>query len=275
MATDLGSWFNQVFEVSKRSFWRICQAWLLYLAALVIPVGVGITAAVLLGIRASRQGTDDPVTVVTIVAIMVLAVLFSWAAAAWAQVASVYLAVTDAAGRREPIGRALRFGAHRVGPMFGWALVAGMLSLIGYLLLIVPGIYLSVVLSASLVGVVAFERAGIGRCFVLIKNRFWPTCGRLLLGMLLIGAYQVLLQFVYTLLMLPILPLVGMGSSLEAGTQITLAVVGGILLLVVSMVTALPLSVFLTAIVVVTYAELRGHEQPGATAGLLADELSR
>lgn len=274
---DLGGWLNRVFEVTKRSFWRICLIWLLYAAALLVPVGGGFAAAVWLLARGATRD-PDPLAIGAAAAIVAFAVLFSWVTSAWALRSSIYLAVTDAVGRRDTPRQALRFGRRRLGPLIGWAFLAGVLVTFGFVLLIVPGMYLAVVLGASVVGVVVFERAGLGRCFDLIKNRFWVTFGRLALAMLLVGAYQMAAQVVFSMLLLPVLPfagpMIGTASSPEVPVAIPLIAVFLGVLVALSMVVWLPLAAFHSALAVVTYAELRAHRQPGLTAAVLAAELT-
>lgn len=271
---DLGGWLNLTFEITKRSFWRIAKIWLVYIAALLLPVGGGLTVAAWMITLASGQRTVDPVTATTVIAIFVFVILFTWVTAAWAQAASVHLAVTDAVGWRVPVAQALRLTSSRVGALFGWSVLGGLLITLGALL-IVPGIYLAVVLGATLTGVAMIERAGIGRCFALIKNRFWPTFGRLALGYLLIMAYQTVAQFLFIIVLVPLVPLAAIGNTLDAPVLIALAAVSGLLLLLVTVVVTLPIMVYVVALHVVTYAELRNHEQPGTSAATLAAELVR
>ncbi|GAA5158763.1 hypothetical protein GCM10023321_38950 [Pseudonocardia eucalypti] len=264
---DLGGWLDRSIQLIRRSFWPLTLIALIALGAIVVAAGViaGVTLAVVQGVPNLPEAlVTVPIGVGALVTIGVFAV---------GQGAMVGVAVTDAAGRRMDIGEALRLGARRALPLTGWWALGALAIAVGAVLLIVPGMYLGVVLGASLTCVVVIERAGIGRCFELVKDRFWATFGRLVLAWLLQQAYQLVAQLV---LMIPLgigFGLIGLGN---AGTSpgalgFVLFALAGVLLLAVM----IPMPVISTAMTVVTYAELRGRQQPGATAGLLAEELSR
>jgi hypothetical protein len=125
------------------------------------------------------------------------------------------------------------------------------LAALGFVLVILPGVYLMIVFT-TLAGVVVVERAGIRRCFTLVNPRFLPTAGRILLTTLA-GIVYVAIVFALT------------GGYSPSGSVIV-AIVREILLI--------PAGVVAAAVVVVTYAELRFHERGGNTDTLVA-ELSR
>ena len=97
-----------------------------------------------------------------------------------AQAASVYVVGKQASGEEVGAGPALSFAAGRALPLLGWGILAAILIGVGFILLVIPGIYLMVVFAASLTGVIMFERAGIGRTFSLVNPAFGQTLGRLL-----------------------------------------------------------------------------------------------
>jgi hypothetical protein len=277
---DLGGWFKRVFGVLRRSFGRVLllQGVVLLAAGVIELVTVqnvisnlaGSVSA--LGEAGALEGTGDPsqlspaivgafaslfspVTVIAWLAFMVIAV--------FAQAASWYVVVGDAAGERTSISAALRLSARRVLPLLGWGLLANLIAAAGFVLLVVPGIYLMIVFGSTLVGVVVVERRGIGRCFALLKGRFWATTGRLLLAGVILGGYSVIVSIVVT----PVV--VGLASN---GIDLTTGIVMAML---VNLVLSIPASVAMVAVVVVTYAELRGHERPGVSTPTLAAELAR
>lgn len=264
---DLGGWFDRSIQMIRRSFWPLTLLALVALGAIVVLAGVivGVTIAVTRGVpNLPEVSITVPLGVGALLAIGVFAVV---------QGAMVGVAVTDAAGRRMGIGEALRLGARRALPLTGWWALGALAIAVGAMLLIVPGVYLGVVLGASLTCVVVIERTGIGRCFELVKDRFWATFGRLVLAWLLQQAYQLVAQLV---LMIPLgfgFGLLGLGY---AGTSpgalgFVLFALAGVLLLAVM----IPIPVITTAMTVVTYAELRGHERPGTTTAALAAELEQ
>jgi hypothetical protein len=277
---DLGGWFKRVFGVLRRSFGRVLllQGVVLLAAGVIELVTVqnvisnlaGSVSA--LGEAGALDQTGDPsqlspaivgafaslfspVTVIAWLAFMVIAV--------FAQAASWYVVVGDAAGERTSISAALRLSARRVLPLLGWGLLANLIAAAGFVLLIVPGIYLMIVFGSTLVGVVVVERRGIGRCFALLKGRFWATTGRLLLAWVILGGYSVIVSIVVT----PVV--VGLASN---GIDLTTGIVMAML---VNLVLSIPAGVAMVAVVVVTYAELRGHERPGVSTPTLAAELAR
>jgi hypothetical protein len=277
---DLGGWFARVFGVLRRSFARV----LLLQGVVLLAAGVIelVTVQSLINNLASSASaleaagalgqTDDPsrlspaivgafaslfspVTVIAWLAFMIIAV--------FAQAASWYVVVGDAAGERTSVGNALRLSARRVLPLLGWGLIANLLAAVGFVLLLVPGLYLMIVFGSTLVGVVVVERRGIGRCFALLKGRFWATTGRLLLAGVIVGGYSVVVSLVVTPLV------VGLASN---GLDLTS---GLVMAMLVNLVLSIPLGAVMVAVVVVTYAELRGHERRGVSTSTLAAELAR
>jgi MFS family permease len=67
-----------------------------------------------------------------------------------------------------------------VFPLLGLMIIMGIILMLGFLLFIIPGIYLMVVLSLS-IPALFFERKGIiesiGRSFRIIKGKWWSTFG--------------------------------------------------------------------------------------------------
>ncbi|WP_165822176.1 hypothetical protein [Hymenobacter edaphi] len=77
-------------------------------------------------------------------------------------------------------GEAWDEGKRYLLPMIGYSIVAGVLVMIGYFLLVLPGIYLSIAV-LLLPCVVVFEEADLGstlsRCLQLIRGKWWSTFG--------------------------------------------------------------------------------------------------
>lgn len=180
-----------------------------------------------------------------------LLILFALIIGAMVQVASVWLIVKDTE-RPAPIAGALRFGVGRMLPLIGWEILAGLMIVVGFIL-IIPGIYLAVVMVPSLVGAVVFDRVGIKRCFQLARGQFFALFGRCLMALLFAAAYSQLVSLVIKLIF-------GSADSSAWGSE----VVSGLL--------NLPLQVIASAFVVITYAELRGREGP-TTARQLSAQL--
>jgi hypothetical protein len=194
---------------------------------------------------AQLSGLDGFTAFVGLVVMIAVAVL--------AQGTAMYVSVRDAAGQRVDSAEALRFALQRAPALLGWGLVAGALTMLGLLMLIVPGVYFAVVFGATLTGVVTVERAGIQRCFALVNRRLGPTFARMGLALLVAVAYSLVSDFVVHALSTT-------GSFQEALLQAVMSV---------------PLGVAAVGVLVVTYAELRFHETGSVLTDTLAAELNR
>jgi hypothetical protein len=248
---DLAGWFDRADGIVRRSFRPLLA---IMTVSAVISAVHGLTA---IPTPPPEPGTDfadqvfaQPVPyLVAVLSYLVLLLVTSFL-----QAMAVYMAVRDADGRPTTFGEAARYAAGLAAPLLAWWLVAGLLVLVGSFFLLVPGIYLGVVLLSTVTMVVLVERRGIGRCFALIKGRFWATFGRMLLLTVLTVAYLAL-------------------TSL-----ITHAVTGDLLgdvALVLLEILTIPLGIVLTAFLIVTYTELRGHENAAVTTSQLTAEMSR
>lgn len=173
--------------------------------------------------------------------------------ALFAQGASVFVAIRDAVGRPVPASDALRFAAGRALPLLGWGLLAGLIAIVGYVLLILPGIYCTIVFAAALTGVVIVERGSIDRAFTLVNRRFLPTAGRLLVIAVMAFAYSIAVGVFVSIFTEP----------------------GGLAERLLTGLLMLPVSLVSVGVAVVTYAELRFHENPSVSSGWLAAELER
>ena len=269
--SDLGGWFDRWLRVCRRSYWRLTKLALLAGTALLVLGGV--LAGVLVGwsaaTRVATQSGNGELAhglligvPVTLIALAMMAVVII------AQSAMITIVVTDAAGRRLTLWEAVMLASRRVLSMALWWLAAPLAVLVGILLLVVPGIYLAIVFNATLTCVIVIERAGGGRCFDLIKDRFWATLGRLLLGWVVLHVGQYAATLVFSL---PMGLLVALQSSRPSlGLEITT----GAALLLMTTLFVLAYLVANTAMIVVTYAELRGRENRFCTTARLADEVT-
>jgi hypothetical protein len=158
-----------------------------------------------------------------------------------AQGVSVYYVTYDAAGQRVSLGDAFRFGVSRAPALLGWGILAALLTFVGFVLLVLPGVYLLLVFTATLTGVIMYERGAIDRCFSLFNRRFWPTVGRVILYLVAAGIYQGLVQFIVQ-------------SAFGADSAIGQTLI---------QILAIPVALFAVGVSVVTYAELRHWEAPG------------
>ena len=250
---DFNGWFQRIIGVVRHSFTALAV-----LVAIITPISVvirALQAAVKPDLTALRYGAGAAAdvdaamgqyTVVTLAGLLILLV-----ASAYVNSAAVFVVIRDAAERPTSALDALRLGAGRALPLLGWQLATGIMMGVGLILLLVPGLYVAIVFSASLLGVVVVERQGIGRCFALVNRRFLATADRVLLYFMITVAYCVAVALITG----------GFGTT-------------SVIMIIIQQILLIPLGIVAAAFAVVTYAELRFHEQ-GATTETLAAELHR
>jgi hypothetical protein len=195
-----------------------------------------------------------------------LAIIVSFVLRAIASLATAHLITRDAAAEqlgtttRAQWGDGLRFAMSRIWPMLGWGLVTGLLTVVGFVLCIAPGVWLGVVFFSSVTGVIAFERGhAFERSFALIKGQWWSMFGRAaMMSVLWWGV-----SFVVGLLTIAIF-----GTSI--GDRSTAAIIAS---QIITTVIGLPLAMLLSIAAVIAYAELRSKER-FTTAGQLASEAA-
>jgi hypothetical protein len=247
VAVAFGEWWSKVMGVLGRSW----QSLLLIQLAIVLPILILVALGGALAGMGARTATPQAVLSAGALAWIFLSALVVVAVSLLAQGASVYVVAREAVGSPVRAGEALAFGASRALPLLGWGLLAGLMTAIGLILLILPGLYLLIVFGSALTGVIMFEHRGIGRSFELANRKFWPMAGRLL-SFLLVG-------LVYNAVVGAIV-----GAFLA---QRSLAYE-----LLVNILT-LPLTLATVGVAIVSYVELRHHEDPRVNSQVLAGEL--
>jgi len=151
-----------------------------------------------------------------------------------------------ALGRTVRAGAALRFGLARFGSLLWLAILAGLVTAVGFLALILPGIYLIVALSvASPVVVIEGHRGivAIQRSRSLVKGRWWATLGALLPTMLLVGAGAIVVE-----------------TTLRVSGSVSGFALAQALGVVVLQALLVPLT---TATAVAIYLDLHARKEPG------------
>jgi hypothetical protein len=258
---DLRGWFDRIVGVVRRSSMPLLAIQLpVALAVSLISYGMslaigapsgGAALAELGPLGGAGQNAPAPDPFDGMASLLALAAVL--AVGAFGQCAGVFVAMRDAAGRPPTVEQTLLFARSRMPALIGWEVFAGVLMLVGFVLLIVPGLYLAVVFSATLVGVVTVERGSPARCFELVNRRFWPTLGRLALAMLAVLLYQVVSGYVV--------------SALSSPDSIMQTLLRGL--------ASVPVGIVGVGVVAVTYAELRFRESASVTTRGLVDELDR
>jgi hypothetical protein len=163
------------------------------------------------------------------------------------------MVVREATGRPAPLGESVSFALSRALPLLGWGILSGIITVVGLILCVLPGLYAGIVFYMTLAGVVVIERGGIDRCFALFNRRFGPSLGRGLIGLLVYAVYGIVISLI-------------VGAIVDSGTVAST---------LITAVLRLPVSLAAVGFAVVSYAELRWHEQQRVSTQSLAAELER
>lgn len=128
--------------------------------------------------------------------VVVVAYLALQGALAWAGARALV-------GRGTSLGEAYRAAVGRTGALVAASLLAALALLVGFVLLVIPAIYalvrLSVFVPALMIERLSARRS-LARSWELVRGRWWPTLGALLLGGLAVFAVSVFGSIVVVLL---------------------------------------------------------------------------
>ena len=256
--------FGEILDVALKIFGR---HWRTLVACVLVPtVPIQIVSVLVVlsiapeqfdlssGTTSPSEGTDgaEIAGVLVVRLLEVLASILAWAAC-FKAVADGYL------GREASVGTSLRFGLPKIPRLFGLSIVAGVLIVIGLILIIIPGLVLMTFLSLA-VPALLFERIGvfgsIGRSFELVSGRFWSI---LLLMIVTIMALLVV-SFVFGLL------LGGIGVAVAEDSE---AVGAAVTFVAAVIATAITTPIF-AAIISVLYFDQRVRKE-GFDLQLLAE----
>jgi hypothetical protein len=145
----------------------------------------------------------------------------------------------------------VQFAADRVGPLAWLAIICGVLLAIGYILLIIPGIFLTVSLIAA-VPVVMFEGssafASLRRSYNLVSGRWWATFGALLLAIVCIVGISILLGLL-------------LGGIASTNHVSVILIVGGISRIIAALVSY-PIVAAVTAVIYIDLRVRKEHVSP-------------
>ena len=201
VSTDYAGWWSRSTALVRRAWPALLR---LQLIGAVASVLIQAPVVSFLALAASGSGSLDGTAEMDLASGLVWIVAgIGWSIAqiplqllvyALVGLASVYVVVGAASGDPMGAGSAVRAALRRVLPMTGWALVSGLLVVVGVLACLLPGLYLGLVF-LLLPPVVAFERAGVfERCFQL----FHADLGAAFARMLTVGALTVVAGIVGT-----------------------------------------------------------------------------
>ena len=132
---------------------------------------------------------------------------------------SIFLSLKS--GERTDVSLALKKGATRMGRYFGFALVSGLIMLLGFVLFIIPGIIFCV--WYTFVGIIAvLENDTLGDALAksksYVKGRWWGILWRILCGFMLVYLTYLIVTFIIGMLL----------GILHVGGEFTTALVGGV-----------------------------------------------
>jgi hypothetical protein len=154
----------------------------------------------------------------------------------------------------------LRFGFRRLGSLLWLTLIHGVIVLLGFAACVVPGVWLYVAWSVAVPVLLIEGTRGFGalrRSFNLVRRRWWPTAGILLLANLLATAVAAGIGLVA-------LPLLFAGRDNEFVYDLANGTFGA-----VASILTIP---FVAAVVAVIYFDLRVRKE-GFDLQLLAERL--
>ncbi|MFP5362193.1 MAG: glycerophosphoryl diester phosphodiesterase membrane domain-containing protein [Thermoleophilia bacterium] len=182
-----------------------------------------------------------------------LAVLLATAACLRA-IAQAYL------GEETDWRSSLRYALRLAPSLLLLTLLYGLGLIVGFLLLILPGIWLYVAWAFATPALLVEGlrgRKALGRSFALVKGRWWRTCGVLVVGFLLAAIVSTVVQAVFVVGIL-------VGEDNDALVLVLSAIAG-----IVGLAVSTP---FQAALLTVLYFDLRVRKE-GFDLELLADEI--
>jgi hypothetical protein len=156
----------------------------------------------------------------------------------------------------------LRYAGRRFPSLLWLGFLYGLMVGLGLLGCVVPGIWLAVAYALAIPALLIEDTRGadaLRRSFRLVRRRWWPTFGVLLLGLILINVVQ-------TMLSLPLIPLLVVG---DGDPNVVVFVVAATITGTIGTVLTTP---FLVAMLVVVYVDLRVRKE-GLDLQLLAQRV--
>jgi len=248
----------KAYRAQALNLWKI-------VALIVVPARVVnelVAAATLPGGVYAQNGnlyTHTGQTTSTSAAAVAVSIAISVVAAALAIGALSKCVLDHYTGRPAEWRSSLSFARQRLASLLWLSIISAALLLVGFVLFVLPGIWLVVALSTA-VPALMFERVGplraLGRSLELVRGRWWPTFGVLLVALLLVIGVQILLAIIFG----------SIESGLKVGSVTLLIVLDGIS----GAISALISYPFLAIVCAVIYIDLRMRKE-----GLDADSLAR
>jgi hypothetical protein len=204
----IGEVLDVAIKLYRRSFVELVKAVAVVTVPVQILVGVlqeSITATSDSFTETDRFGNTTSVDagqLWTLLAAFLGVTVLTLLASQIASAASFRLVAGSYLDERSTWRESLRFAAERLRSLVWLAFLAGLLTVLGFLACVIPGIYLYGAWSVA-VPVLVLEdvrgRRALGRSKALVKGRWWPTAVALLLSSMLTGVVAGGLQALLTL----------------------------------------------------------------------------
>ncbi len=212
------------YEIRPMSFGEILDMGFRILRNHFVPL-ISLSAVMYVPLAiATSWFTSDPTAGLAIGALLI--VVLAFVVASPIVFAAIIFAVGEAyVGRPVEFGKSLRSVTPIIGPLIGTTVLAAVYVIGGYLLLIVPGIYLQLCYIVAW-QVMVIERIFGGRALArsreLMRGNLLRGAGVLFIGGLVVGISSQLLQLL--LAAVPILGPIGSGLAQAAGAAYTSAI---------------------------------------------------
>jgi hypothetical protein len=145
----------------------------------------------------------------------------------------------------------VQFAADRVGPLAWLAIICGFFLVIGYILLIIPGIFLTVAWIVAVPAVMFEGSSAFGslrRSYDLVKGRWWATFGALLLAIVCIVGISIVLGLL-------------LGGIANSNSTSVILVLGGASRILAALVTY-PLVAAVSAVIYIDLRVRKEHVSP-------------
>jgi hypothetical protein len=268
VSPDYGGWWSRAMAIVKGGLPQL---------AILQLIGIGVAVLVQIPVIILTVGllqdvetldSDDPTTVSSgflgqafgAIGLGLLGAVLAVIVAMAITLASIHVGVSVATGQRPDIAAAFRATLSRVFPLIGWSLLGGLLTIVGVLLCVLPGVYLYCVFLV-IPGIVAFERTNvIGRAFRLFHNDFGSALAR---AATIIGL-TIVVGFVGSLF----------GNAISvavAGADPEATIAGSLVATIVSSLLSAALGVLTAPLTLCMYADLRGRLERVGTPVLAAE----
>ena len=261
VSSDFAGWWSRSFRLAQAA-WRPTA--LIQLMAVVPLFVISVIAQIIIGARVEGLAVTNDLdsidwqSFVGPVLGLGLGFLIVLALSLLVQLAAVRILVQVVTGQPVSFAAALRDALLRSPALLGWSLLGGLLTLVGVVFCIVPGLYVAVVL-AIVPAVVLLERGNvISRAFRLFHANFGAALGRIVA----MFAVIVTIAMVQSLVAGIVMP----GSAMFGTTAPSVTVI--VITELISSVFTIVSTVIYMPMMLTAYADMRARHEPFSTAYL-------